>query len=81
MDADLVMSLNFRSVTRAHRSGWHLVELGINDRSKHPVSHVGLIMWADANTGKYVANYKDGYLSRFAFEKAEDAAYFKLRWA
>ncbi len=76
------MSKNFRSVTRAHRSGWHLVELGIDDRSKHPVSHVGLMIWADRNTtGRYIANYKDGYLSRFAFETIDDAAYFKLRWS
>ena len=75
------MSTNFRSVRRAHRSGWHLVELGTDDRSKHPVSHMGLMLWADRNTdGKYVANYRDGYLSRFAFEKIEDAAFFKLRW-
>jgi len=75
------MSTNFRSVTRANRSGWHLVELGTDDRSKHPVSHMGLMIWADRNTdGKYIANYKDGYLSRFAFERIEDAAFFKLRW-
>ena len=75
------MSTNFRSVTRAHRSGWYLVEFGIDDRAKHPVSHMGLTIWADRNTsGKYIANYKDGYLSRFAFELMDDAAFFKLRW-
>ena len=73
---------NFRTVTRAHRSGWYLVELGIDDRKKHPVSHVGLMIWADRNLpGRYISNYKDGYLSRFAFEYIEDAAHFKLRWS
>lgn len=73
---------NFRSVTRAHRSGWFLVEVGTIDRERHNVSHLGLIIWSDRNTsGKYIANYRDGYLSRFAFEKIEDAAFFKLKWA
>ncbi len=73
---------NFRSVTRAHRSGWHLIEMGISERQKHAVSHVGLMIWSDRNTGgRYIANYKDGYLSRFAFEKIEDAAFFRLRWS
>lgn len=76
------MSTNFRSVTRAYRSGWHLVELGTWDRAKHPVSHVGLMIWADRNAvGKYIANYDQGYLSRFAFERIEDAAHFTLRWS
>ena len=73
---------NFRSVTRAHRSGWYLVEMGINDRVKHNVGHVGLMIWSDRNLqGRYIANYQDGYKSRFAFERIEDAAFFKLRWS
>lgn len=75
------MSKNFRSVTRAHRSGWYLVELNEDDRSRHTVSHMGLMIWSDRNlTGKYVANYKNGHISRFAFETAEDAFFFKLKW-
>jgi hypothetical protein len=76
------MKTNFRSVTRAHRSGWYLVEMGIDDRNKHTVSHFGLMIWSDKNCqGRYVANYQDGYKSRFAFENIEDAAFFKLRWS
>lgn len=76
------MSTNFRSVTKAHRSGWHVIELGAWDRSKHPVSHFGLTIWADRNMiGNYVSNYEQGYLSRFAFERIEDAAHFTLRWS
>jgi hypothetical protein len=76
------MTTNFRSVTRAQRSGWHLVEMGTDDRSKHPVSHFGLCIWADRNTtGKYISNYHMGHLSRFAFERIEDAAFFKLKWS
>lgn len=73
---------NFRSVTRAHRSGWHLIEMATTDREKHNVSHVGLMIWSDRNAmGKYIANYANGNLSRFAFERVEDAAFFKLRWS
>lgn len=73
---------NFKSVTRAHRNGWHLIELGTREREKHPVSHVGLLIWSDRNLkGRYVANYDQGYLSRFAFELIEDAAFFTLRWS
>ena len=81
---EVVMSKagNFRSVTRAHRSGWHLIEMGTMERERHNVSHLGLMLWSDRNTsGKYIANYKEGYLSRFAFERIEDAAFFKLRWS
>jgi hypothetical protein len=56
--------------------------MGTDDRGKHPVSHFGLCIWADRNTmGKYVANYHMGHLSRFAFERAEDAMFFKLKWS
>jgi hypothetical protein len=56
--------------------------MGIDDRSKHPVSHFGLCIWADRNTmGNYISNYYQGYLSRFAFERAEDAMFFKLKWS
>jgi hypothetical protein len=76
------MTTNFRSVTRAQRSGWHVIEMGIDDRNKHPVSHFGLCIWADRNTmGNYISNYYQGYLSRFAFERVEDAMFFKLKWS
>ena len=71
-----------KSIRTAKRRGWYLVEMGINDRVKHNVGHVGLMIWSDRNLqGRYVANYQDGYLSRFAFELIEDAAFFKLRWS
>ena len=76
------MTTNFRSVTRAHKNGWHLIEMGAGDRNKHPISHFSLCTWIDKNTmGKYISNYDQGYLSRFAFERAEDAMFFKLKWA
>ena len=71
-----------KSIRTAKRHGWHLVEMGTKDREQHNVSHVGLMIWTDRNTqGLYVANYQEGYLSRFAFEHIEDAAFFKLRWS
>ncbi len=70
-----------RRMRGAIRAGWHVVEVDSRSRQGNLVSHLGLMIWIDANNiGNYIATY-NGHLSKFAFEQIEDAAFFKLKWS
>lgn len=72
---------NPRRMRTAIRAGWHIVEVDNTTRQGNVVSHLGLMIWIDANkTGRYITSY-NGHLSKFAFEHIEDAAFFKLKWS
>jgi hypothetical protein len=72
---------NPRRMRSAVRAGWHVVEVGNDIRQSRMISHLGLMLWIDANkTGRYITSY-NGYLSKFAFEQIEDAAFFTLKWS
>ena len=70
-----------RRMRSAIRAGWHVVEVDNDTRQNNVVSHLGLMIWIDANkVGNYINSY-NGHLSKFAFERIEDAAFFKLKWS
>jgi hypothetical protein len=74
---------NPRRMRTAVRAGWHVIEVKVNNAigQSHNVSHLGLMIWADANKiGRYITTY-NGHLSKFAFERIEDAAMFTLKWS
>jgi hypothetical protein len=69
-----------RNIRSAIRRGWHLVDLSeANYAQRANTSYLGLQIWADRNkTGRYVSSFMP---TKFAFEQAEDALMFKLRFA
>ena len=72
---------NPRRMRSAVRAGWHVIEVDDVGRTKRNISHLGLMIWTDANKiGRYITSY-NGHLSKFAFEQIEDAAFFKLKWS
>lgn len=72
---------NPRRMRSAVRAGWHVIEVNNDTRQSRNVSHLGLMIWADANKiGRYITSY-NGHLSKFAFERIEDAAMFTLKWS
>ena len=65
----------------AVRAGWHVIEITNDTRQSRNISHLGLMIWTDANKiGRYITSY-NGHLSKFAFERIEDAAMFTLKWS
>ena len=72
---------NPRRMRSAVRAGWHVIEVSNDTRQSRNISHLGLMIWADRNKiGRYITSY-NGHLSKFAFERVEDAAFFTLKWS
>ena len=72
---------NPRRMRTAVRAGWHVIEVDNVERKNRNVSHLGLMIWADANKiGRYITTY-NGHVSKFAFERIDDAALFTLKWS
>lgn len=68
-----------RSVRGAKRRGWIVVEPTYDPTKEGNPSYLGLQIWTDFNsTGKYVSSFDP---TKFAFEKPEDAMFFKLKWS
>ena len=71
---------NPRTIRGARRAGWHVVHIGQGVWREDQVlaTWVGLSIWTECNaTGHWIGSYS---LGDFAFEKAEDASMFILKW-
>ena len=70
------------SVRGAVRRGWHPVLVTQAQRVKHNVSHMGLHIWCQFNVkGNFKATFDPSHNeSKLAFEDAEDAFWFNLKW-
>ena len=69
---------NPRTVRGARKKGWHIVKVPGLYRENYNTSWLGLEIWTLRQTkGNFVNSFA---LREFAFENAEDASWFTMKW-
>jgi hypothetical protein len=69
---------NPRTVRGARKKGWYIVKVPGIYRERYNTSWLGLEVWSLRQTkGNFVTSFS---LREFAFELAEDASWFTMKW-